>query len=178
MMQRREFLKKTFLASTLLSTNSLFGISLPVDKTLKLYNIHTGETISSTFFSKDGFVDEELARLDYFLRDFRLNKVEKMDINLYSLLYAIQITSNSKEPLEILSGYRNIKTNNYLKKHNHNVAKHSYHTVGRAIDFNIQDRYLKDTLKIAKLMEMGGVGYYPRNRFIHVDTGPIRFWRG
>ena len=177
-MERREFLSKIFWGSAILSSQSLFGISLPVDKTLRLYNIHTGEHITSTFFTKDGFVDEELRRLDYFLRDFRLNKVKKMDVNLYSLLYAIQITSDSKKPLEILSGYRNIKTNNYLKRHNHHVAKHSFHTVGKAVDFNIQDRRLRDILKIAKLMEMGGVGYYPNNRFIHVDTGPIRFWRG
>ncbi len=177
-MQRREFLKRTLLTSTILGSGNLFGINLPKDKILKLYNIHTGEYIEATFFSKDKFIDNELKRLDYFFRDYRLNKAVEMDINLYSLLYAIQSVTKTKEPIEILSGYRTKWTNNYLKRHNHHVAKHSYHTLAKAIDFNIKDKYLKDTLKVAKIMQMGGVGYYSCSKFIHIDTGPIRYWFG
>ena len=177
-MERREFFKRTLVTTAMLSSGNLFGLSLPIDKTLKLYNIHTGESIQATFFSKDKFVDSEIERLDYFMRDYRINKSSQMDINLYSLLYAIQITSNTKKPIEILSGYRSKRTNDYLKRHKHHVAKHSYHILARAVDFKVKDRYIKDILKMSRLMEMGGVGYYPRNNFIHVDTGPIRNWIG
>jgi len=179
MKNRRDFFKKSFtLASTALLSPKLFSLSLPIDKTLHLYNIHTGESIKATFWAKDHYVSSEIRRLNYFLRDYRLNKSVSMDQNLFNLLYAIQLVGDTKKPLEILSGYRSLQTNNLLRKHSKGVAKHSYHTLARAVDFNIQDRYLYDTLKVSKKLGVGGVGYYPNNGFIHVDTGPVRFWQG
>lgn len=179
MKQRREFLKKSMgvLSAPFLSSD-LFGLSLPVDKTLHLHNVHTGESIKATFWAKDHYVESEIRRLNYFLRDYRINKSAYMDHNLFNLLYAIQLVGDTKKPVEILSGYRSVQTNEQLRKHSKGVAKHSYHTLARAIDFNIKDRYLKDTLKVARKLEVGGVGYYPRSGFIHVDTGPVRFWKG
>ena len=179
-MERRKFLKNSLLlASSPIITQSAFGLSLPVDKTLKLYNIHTGESIKATFFEKDHFVKSEIKRLNYFLRDYRLNKVANMDINLFPLLYAIQLVSDSSKTVDIISGYRSKQTNEFLRKHNHRgVAKKSFHTLAKAIDFKIKDRHLKDVLRVSKMMKIGGVGYYPSNNFIHVDTGWVRFWRG
>ncbi len=179
-MERRKFLKSSLLlASSSIITESVYGLSLPVDKTLKMHNIHTGESIKATFFEKDHFVESELKRLNYFLRDYRLNKVADMDINLFSLLYAISLVSDSSKTIDIISGYRSRQTNEYLRKHHHlGVAKHSFHIKARAIDFKIKDRHLKDVLRVSRLMEFGGVGYYPSNDFIHVDTGRVRFWRG
>ena len=178
-MKRRDFIKSVALCGGgLLLPRELYSLSLPVDKTLKLHNIHTGESIKATFFEKDHFVDSELKRLNYFLRDYRLNKVATMDINLYSLLYAISLVSGSKRSIDIISGYRSKQTNEYLLKHHHHVARKSFHTRAMAIDFKIKDRYLKDVLRVSKLMEFGGVGYYPNNKFIHIDTGPIRYWKG
>ena len=178
-MERRKFLKNSLLlAYSTILTESAFGLSLPIDKTLKLYNIHTGESIKATFFVKDHFVDSELKRLNYFFRDYRLNEVANMDINLFSLLYAIQLVSNSSKSIDIISGYRSKKTNELLRQNHHKVAKNSFHTKAKAVDFKIKDRYLNDVLRVSKMMEMGGVGYYPNNYFIHVDTGPVRFWRG
>ena len=179
-MERRKFLKNSLLlASSPIITSNAFGLSLPVDKTLNLHNIHTGESIKATFFEKDHFVESELKRLNYFFRDYRINKVANMDVNLFSLLYAIQLVSNSSKSVDIISGYRSVQTNNFLRKHHHRgVAKHSFHTLARAIDFKIKDRDLKDVLRVSRMMEFGGVGYYPSNNFIHVDTGRVRFWRG
>jgi uncharacterized protein YcbK (DUF882 family) len=179
MNQRRDFLKKgLILASSTVVSQDLFSLSLPVDKTLHLHNIHTGESIKATFWEKDHFVESELKRLDYFLRDYRLDKVAKIDRNLYRLLYAIGLVGDTKKPIEILSGYRSLQTNEFLRRHSKGVAKHSFHTLARAIDFNIRDRYLKDTLKVARKLQVGGVGYYPKSSFIHVDTGRVRFWQG
>ena len=179
MNQRRDFLKKSFaVTSTAFISQNLFSLSLPVDKTLHLYNIHTGESIKATFWAKDHFVESEIRRLDYFFRDYRLNKVADMDINLYRLLYAIQLVGDTKKPVEIISGYRSVQTNEILRKYSRGVAKHSFHTLARAVDFNIKDRYLKDTLKVARKLQVGGVGYYPKSGFIHIDTGRVRFWRG
>jgi len=178
MYKRREFLKKSLALSSFLASPNLFSLSLPIDKTLHLHNIHTGESIKATFWEEDHYVRSELKRLNYFFRDYRLDLVANMDKNLFNLLYAIQLVGDTKKPVEIISGYRSIKTNNSLRRHSRGVAKHSYHTKAKAIDFNIKDRYLKDTLKVARKLEVGGVGYYPRSSFIHVDTGPVRFWHG
>jgi uncharacterized protein YcbK (DUF882 family) len=179
MNERRLFLKKSFALVTIpITSQNLFSYSLPTDKILHLHNIHTGESIKATFWEKDHFVESELKRLDYFLRDYRLNKTAKIDRNLYKLLYAIQLIGNTKKPVEIISGYRTIQTNEILRKHSKGVAKHSFHTLAKAIDFNIKDRYLRDTLKIVKKLQVGGIGYYPKSSFIHIDTGRARFWRG
>jgi len=179
MLSRRDFLKGgASVITSVVATPDLFSLSLPVDKTLHLHNIHTGESIKATFWAKDHYVKSEIVRLNYFLRDYRINKPAKMDYNLFNLLYAIQLVGDTKKPVEIISGYRSLLTNEKLRKYSKGVAKHSYHTLARAIDFNIKDRYLKDTLKVAKKLQIGGVGYYPKSSFIHVDTGPVRFWQG
>ena len=180
-MERRKFLKLGLgLGGTALLSPNLFGKSNYHDKVLHLHNVHTGESIKSTFWQKDDFVVSELQRLNYFLRDFRSMQVANMDINLFSLLYAIQQNmGGTKKPIDVISGYRSPWTNDFLRKHHHEgVAKKSYHLRAQAIDFNIKDKHLRDTLKIAKLMELGGVGYYPNSKFIHVDTGPVRTWVG
>ena len=28
----------------------------------------------------------------------------------------------------------------------------------------------------ARSLGMGGVGFYPRSGFVHLDTGPVRYW--
>jgi uncharacterized protein YcbK (DUF882 family) len=50
------------------------------------------------------------------------------------------------------------------------------HTQGKAIDLRVQGVSLKDLRDAARRIKSGGVGYYPRDRFIHVDTGPVRSW--
>ena len=179
-MKRRDFIKSMALCGGgLLLPKELYSLSLPVDKTLNLHNIHTGESIKATFFAKDHFVFSEIKRLNHFLRDYRLNKTANMDIQLFPLLYAISLVSGSNKTIDIISGYRSKQTNEYLRVHEHRkVAKGSYHTRAMAIDFKIKDRYLKDVLRVSKLLKTGGVGYYPNNQFIHVDTGPIRYWKG
>ncbi|MEJ2247676.1 MAG: DUF882 domain-containing protein [Acidobacteriota bacterium] len=32
--------------------------------------------------------------------------------------------------------------------------------------------------RAAYKLKKGGVGYYPKLRFVHIDVGPIRYWTG
>ena len=47
---------------------------------------------------------------------------------------------------------------------------------GRAIDIRLPGTDLKHLRKMALNMRAGGVGYYPKSNFIHVDTGRPRSW--
>ena len=80
--------------------------------------------------------------------------------------------------IEVVSGYRNAKYNLTLAKKGREVSRDSNHTRSQAIDFSLPG---VDTMKIYKHLlkaHPGGVGYYPVSRFVHVDTGKKRTWRG
>jgi uncharacterized protein YcbK (DUF882 family) len=78
--------------------------------------------------------------------------------------------------VQLISGYRSLDTNNELRERSRGVAKHSFHMQGRAMDFHIEGIQLSKIRKAALKMRAGGVGYYPRSNFVHIDTGPTRSW--
>ncbi|MNP25827.1 Peptidase M15 [compost metagenome] len=82
----------------------------------------------------------------------------------------------TNKPVQLVSGYRSLDTNNELRERSRGVAKHSYHTKGQAMDFHIEGIQLSNIRKAALKMSAGGVGYYPRSNFVHIDTGPVRTW--
>jgi len=179
MNHRREFLKKSIVLGAGLTASpfDLFAYRLPVDREIKLYNIHTGENIKATYWAKDHFVTSELNKINHFLRDFRTGDVQKMDVELLDLLYSIQLIRDTNKPFQVLSGYRSPKTNKMLRKKSEGVAKNSFHLKAQAIDINLPGTELRDLKKLAKFLRRGGVGYYPRSGFMHIDTGPIRYWK-
>ena len=77
---------------------------------------------------------------------------------------------------QVISGYRSPKTNAMLNSKSNGVAKRSLHMQGRAIDIRLPGVELKHLRQAALNLKAGGVGYYPRSNFIHVDTGRTRFW--
>lgn len=78
----------------------------------------------------------------------------------------------------VLSGYRSAQTNARLRRRSRGVASHSYHILGQAVDFQVSGVPLYKVKQAAESLNNGGVGYYPRSNFVHVDTGPVRTWRG
>jgi len=110
------------------------------------------------------------------MRDFRTGDTIGMDVGLMDILYRLRTALDSSQPFEIISAYRSPKTNAYLAARSSGVAKHSYHTKGMAIDIRLPGRQLRDVRRAALDLRLGGVGYYPRSNFVHVDTGRVRFW--
>ena len=84
--------------------------------------------------------------------------------------------TGSKQPFQIISGYRSPKTNANLAAESNGVAKHSLHMDGMAIDIRLPDVPLKTLHDTAVAMKLGGVGMYPASNFVHVDTGRVRYW--
>ena len=44
------------------------------------------------------------------------------------------------------------------------------------MDVRLQGVSTSDLRRVALGMQAGGVGYYPKSDFVHLDTGRVRFW--
>ena len=145
-------------------------------RSLSLYNLHTGESLKTTYFANGQYLPGALREIDHILRDWRENEVKPIDPALLDLLAGIHHRLETSQPFQIISGYRTPKTNAMLHIRTEGVAVRSLHLDGKAIDICVEGRSLKNVRRAAMSMFGGGVGYYPRTGFVHVDTGRLRFW--
>lgn len=144
---------------------------------LRLHNLHTGDTVDVTFREKGRYVPDALAELNTVLRDHRTGDVHDMDPSLFDVLVDLaRAVDNPKGRFNIISGYRSPKTNAMLAANSGGVAKKSLHMQGMAIDIAQDGTSLKHLRNAAIGLKRGGVGYYPRSGFVHVDTGRVRSW--
>ncbi|MDF7761153.1 YcbK family protein [Kosakonia cowanii] len=164
------------LGVALLPTPAFATLSTPRPRILRLNNLNTGESIKAEFFDGKGYIQDELAKLNHFFRDYRANKITRMDPQLFDHLFRLQGLLGTNKPVQLISGYRSVDTNNELRAHSRGVAKKSYHTKGQAMDFHIEGISLSNIRKAALSLRAGGVGYYPKSNFVHIDTGPVRHW--
>lgn len=137
---------------------------------------HTGESFSGVYRVGDKYLPEAFERLSYVLRDFRTHEVFPMDPHVLDIISIIQKKTSSYDNLQILSGYRSPKTNAMLGSKTRGVASNSFHMYGQAIDIRIPGYSTKKLCNVARSLQAGGVGYYPRSGFVHVDTGKVRTW--
>jgi len=112
-----------------------------------------------------------------FLRDHYTKQSTQADTRLAPLLVAAALRFRAPR-VEIVSGYRSPKYNLMLRKKGHQVARESQHTLGTAVDFRIYGVATEALREFVRSLRMGGVGFYPRTRFIHADTGKVRYWQG
>ena len=82
----------------------------------------------------------------------------------------------SRGVYEVVSGYRSPTTNAALRSNSSGVARRSLHMEGRAIDVRLSDVETADLREIALGLRRGGVGYYAKSDFVHLDTGRFRTW--
>jgi uncharacterized protein YcbK (DUF882 family) len=141
---------------------------------LSLVNVHTGETFSGPYRDDDGPIAEAMADLSLFLRDHRAARATAMDLAVIDFLYDV-MREAGVERATVLSGYRTRETNAMLAATQFGVADLSQHIFGRAIDVRF-DQNLERAASAARAMNRGGVGWYPRSGFIHLDSGTPRSW--
>ena len=152
--------------------------SKQADRSLSLYHTNTKETLGIIYWSNGDYISRALTDINYFMRDHRTNEINPIDPHLLDLLYTMERKTKTREPIHIISGYRSPKTNTMLRKKGRRVSKTSYHTQGKAADIWLPGYRLSLLCRVALRIKAGGVGYYPRSMFIHVDVGPARYWRG
>jgi uncharacterized protein YcbK (DUF882 family) len=148
----------------------------PAYKTLSFEHMHTGDKLKLTYFERGSYIKDALQEINYLLRDFRTDDIHPIDTALLDQLFDLKQTLGLNKPFHIISGYRSPFTNAQLRKHSHGVAEHSFHMQGRAIDIRVEGVPSKMIRNAALTMAQGGVGYYPRNNFVHLDSGRFRTW--
>ena len=153
-----------------------FILQPTANRALSFYNVHTGETLRIVYFEQGEYVPGALLEVNYFFRDFRANEIKSIDPRLLDLLHRINRALDTSLPFNLISGYRSPVTNAWLASQSEGVAHHSLHMDGMASDINVQGRSLALLQTVALAMRGGGVGYYPRSDFVHVDTGRVRRW--
>ena len=146
------------------------------ERTLSLVSTHTNEKLKATYWRNGAYDKGALRDIDHVLRDHRTGEVARMDTDLLDLLVELHRRTGSRKPFQIISGYRSPKTNAMLASASGGVAKRSLHMDAKAIDIRLADVALSDLRQAALGMKAGGVGYYKKSNFIHVDTGRVRQW--
>jgi hypothetical protein len=144
-----------------------------IEPVTTLYNVWTHEALP--ILPGDGH--EIDGRFHSFLRDHFTNQATHMDTRLIDVLRGVAGKFSARR-IEVVSGYRSPKYNLMLRKKGHQVARHSQHMEGHAVDFRIRGVATKQVLNYVKSLRLGGVGFYPHSEFVHSDTGKIRYWKG
>jgi len=147
-------------------------------RTLSLVSTHTGESVQVSYFEGGGYVPEALHRLNRLLRDHRTGDVSAIDPQLFDQLHALAQCAGCTPRYEIISGYRSSATNEKLRKASTGVATRSLHMDGRALDVRLTGCDTAKLRDLALALQRGGVGYYRKSDFVHVDTGRVRSWTG
>ena len=151
------------------------------EKRIAFRNIHNNETVDARFFGANGWDPQGLAELNHGLRDWRNNETTTMDPQLMLLLSQIRdkLGVAPQTKIELISGYRSPRTNAGLRAaggEHTGVASKSQHVLGKATDIHMPGIALENLHLAALSMKAGGVGFYPKDGFVHVDTGRVRAW--
>ena len=145
---------------------------------LELMNTHTGELLQVAHNAALAVEARSLPKLQYLLRDHRNGQEHAIDCGLYAQLLALAADARVEARYEIISGYRSPATNELLHSKSSGVATRSLHLQGRALDVRLKGVDCLRLAELARIRQAGGVGYYRRSAFVHIDTGDIRTWNG
>ena len=149
------------------------------ERSLELFNTHTNERAHVVFKRGSEYDPAALETLKKLLRDHRNGEAHDMDPRLYDQLFELAVAADCHPHFEIISGYRSAESNDKMSsKPGSGVAKKSLHMQGRALDVRLKNCDCAKLRDLALTAKQGGVGYYERSDFVHIDTGNFRTWVG
>ena len=112
---------------------------------LKLYHLHTGESLDVIYRIGDTYIPSALEQLNHFLRDHRTQDISEYDPSEFDLLH--NLLTRLKRPnatIDIVCGYRTPQSNQFLRTlggttdpSETGVAEHSQHMLAKAIDIRV-----------------------------------------
>ena len=145
---------------------------------LTLRNLHTGETLDLDYSSGGVCLPDALSKIVRVLRDYRTGEQHEIDCGLLDILGDVAAALHRDPVFDVISGYRSAQTNELLRSQSSGVALRSLHMEGRAIDVRLAGVDCSELAAAALTLGRGGVGYYRRSDFVHLDTGLARSWQG
>jgi uncharacterized protein YcbK (DUF882 family) len=146
------------------------------DGVLELANAHFPERLHVRYRNADGIYDPDaLAQIAHFFRSRSDGRSEAVSLRLIELIDFVQDRHPSIH-WTLVSGYRSPELNTTLRSKGRRVADASLHTEGLAADLQPSGGNLRRMWLDLRALEVGGVGLYQKERFIHLDTGRPRFW--
>ena len=148
-------------------------------RALSFHHTHTGENLKVEYHDGRQYLTDALKEVSHYLRDFRTGEIHPIDPGVLDILHALLGRTNGRaSSFHVISGYRSPRTNAMLRQKSHGVAKRSLHMQGKAIDIRLPGCDTRHLYRAALSLKRGGVGYYGKSEFIHVDTGRVRTWKG
>jgi uncharacterized protein YcbK (DUF882 family) len=148
-----------------------------LERSIGLYNMKTGEHLHVVYWRKGEYLPKALQKINHILRDHRTGEVKKIDVRLIELMFSLKKELNYSLPFKIISGYRSPRSNQRLRQKSRGVARKSYHIKGQAVDIAFSSSMMHKACRILRSLKKGGVGFYRRSGFIHMDVrGSPSFW--
>lgn len=139
---------------------------------LKMTNWRTGEVFDRPYVENGQYVDEAIDEFSQFARDWRQNEVKPFDPKSIDIVWKIWRKLGISQPFNLNSGYRSPVTNASLP----GTAKQSYHMRAKACDISTSSATVRQIHAAAVSLKAGGVGKYTSSGFVHIDSGPVRYW--
>ena len=175
---RRQFLKLGLAgaASLFLPGRAYASLLLP-RRALSFVNSHTGERLETVYYSGGVYLPSSLREINQIMCDRFTGAVGEMDPNLLDVLHALSQRLATGAPFHIISGYRTPSSNEKLRSSTGGVARNSFHLEGKAVDVRLPGLKTDVLRDEALALNVGGVGYYPKSDFVHLDVGPVRHWQ-
>lgn len=173
---KRRLVLKSSVALLPLTAFPGLTIATAEPRRLIFTHTHTGEKLDVVYHENGNYLPDALDEINYLLRDFRSDDVFTMDPVLLDFLHAAQQRLRSNAPFEIISGYRSPATNEMLRQRGGGVSRNSQHLKGKAIDVRLRGVDTADLRQASLDLARGGVGYYPKADFVHLDTARVRWW--
>lgn len=175
---RRGFLKRGLIFSAALGfwNPALALASHHTGREISFHNAHTGENFKGEYWQDGKYLPDAFNDIRKIMRDFRTGDECAIDPRLIDVLFVVKEKTGKNAPFSLFSGYRSPKTNKMLRRRTEGVARGSLHMQGQAADINLPGVSLSKVEKTAMALRMGGVGYYPKSGFVHIDTGRVRKW--
>lgn len=178
---RRLFLQTSFVSGLLLGglvawPTKVRATQLPEGR-LMFYNLRTDERLDVAYRDEAGrYIQSALDEINFILRCHHTDEVAAMDVRVIEYVNLVHKTLGGAREIHIVSGYRSPEYNDFLVQAGRRAAKNSLHVQGQAIDLQIPGVHPSVVRETALKLEYGGVGYYPRAKFVHLDSGPFRWW--
>ena len=139
-------------------------------------NTHPGERLDLVVRADGVPVADALPHIDHLLRDHRNDATHRIDAGVIDQLLALRNVLELTAPFHVISAYRSPATNARLAAASNGVARDSLHLTGRAIDIRVPGLAVTRLHAAALAMKAGGVGFYARSDFVHLDTRRVRTW--